>query len=112
MKIGVEMFGNQEENRGRGVGRYTRQLVKQLLSRFPQHEYVLYYHEGLPGSDDPWPVKPAIRAIPRPESPDRRLSLTDYLTRENPDDLDVLVLSCAFDCHRTHFPPQRTANGA
>lgn len=111
MKIGIDMFGSQEENRGRGVGRYTCQLVKQLLSRFPQHEYVLYYHEGLPGIDDPWPIKPAIRAIPRPESPDRRRSLTDYLTRENPDDLDALVLSCAFDCHRTHFPPPRTANG-
>lgn len=111
MRIGVDMFGNQENNRGRGIGRYTRQLVKQMLLRFSRHEYVLYYHEGLPGSDDPWPARPAIRTVARPACQELRRSVTDYLTRENPDDLDVLVLSCAFDCHRTHLPPPRTAHG-
>ncbi|HEX7378224.1 MAG TPA: glycosyltransferase [Pirellulales bacterium] len=111
MKIGVDMFGTQEENRGRGVGRYTRHLIAQLLSRHPRHEYVLYYHEGLPGRDDPWPAPVAIRDIPRPADSGLRRLATDYLTHENPDDLDVLLLSCAFDCHRTHRPPPRTENG-
>lgn len=111
MKIGIDMFGNQERNRGRGIGRYTCQLVKQLLTRYPRHEYVLYYHEGLPGADDPWPARPALRTIRRPASRDSLCSPSDYLTCENPDDLDVLILSCAFDCHHTHLPPPRTAGG-
>jgi glycosyltransferase involved in cell wall biosynthesis len=111
MKIGIDMFGTQANNRGRGVGRYTRQLVQQLLSRFTRHEYVLYYHEGIPGSDDPWQGAPVIRHVPRPRPGADPQASVEHLTRDNPDQIDVLLLSCAFDCYRDFLPPPRTARG-
>ncbi|MEX0710723.1 MAG: hypothetical protein WD278_00150 [Pirellulales bacterium] len=61
MRIGIDMLGNQSDSRQRGIGRYTRNLVSQLLARHRGNDYVLYYHEGLPGLDDAWPGEPARR---------------------------------------------------
>ncbi len=63
MRIGIDMLGNQSSSRNRGIGRYTRNLVSQLLSRHPRHEYVLYHYEGLPGMNDVWPGSPELRLV-------------------------------------------------
>ncbi len=69
------MLGDQSAGRTRGVGRYTRGLVSRLIAD-TQHEFVLYYHRGLPRSAHGfWQAKAvaasspsvgnALRGVPR-----------------------------------------------
>ena len=111
MRIGIDMLGNQSSSRNRGIGRYTRQLVGQFLSRHPRHEYVLYRYDGLPGVDDEWPGKPELRLISC-EAPDGGLrECAERIANENPDRLDLLLQTTPLECFHGHLPPAKTLHG-
>jgi glycosyltransferase involved in cell wall biosynthesis len=100
------MLGTQAAGRTRGVGRYTRQLVRHLLGPPDDDEYLLYFYEGLPGDDEAWPGKAAVRHVCVGPAGNLRLP-SRRLARENPDRLDVLLLSCALENFQGYLPPDR-----
>ena len=125
------MLGDQSAGRTRGTGRYTRGLVSRLLEN-ASHEFVLYYHRGLPRTshgvapavgnalrgvpqvtDD---VAPSLDGTPQRAFPtevrelaiDESRSLQgaiDRLTRSNPDRLDLLLLTCPLENFQGYLPP-------
>ncbi|HUY90537.1 MAG TPA: glycosyltransferase family 1 protein [Pirellulales bacterium] len=104
MRIGIEMLGVQSAGRTRGVGRYTRQLVSHLLTRGSPREIVLYFHAGLPGGEDAWPGRPAVRDL-APAGDGGLASAVARLAAENPDRLDALLLTCPLEHFRGYLPP-------
>lgn len=104
------MLGVQSPSRLRGIGRYTRQLVEQLLTRFNEHEYVLYFYEGLPGLTDLWPGEPTVRHLPADDDDASLRSRPQCLAR-NPDDCDILLISCAFEQYERYLPPSKPVGG-
>lgn len=104
MRIGIDMLGVQSAGRTRGVGRYTRQLVSHLLAAAAPHEVVLYFYAGLPGGEENWPGRPAIRTMPAAEDGGLAGSAAQ-LADENPDRLDALLLSCPLEHYRGYLPP-------
>src|SRR6185312_11090039 len=100
MRIGIDMLGAQSAGRTRGVGRYTRQLASHLLAVGGRDDYVLYFHAGLPGAE-------AIRSL----EPDGAGALEDSLRRlaaQNPDRLDLLLLSNPLENFHGYLPPPPT----
>ena len=111
MRIGIDMLGNQSSSRNRGIGRYTRNLVSQLLSRHPQHEYVLYHYEGLPGMNDVWPGSPELRLV-HCDFPDGNLrESAEQIAAHNRDGLDILLQTTPLECYSGHLPPAKTLRG-
>lgn len=109
MRIGIDMLGAQAAGRTRGVGRYTRQLVSQLLAGGQRHDYLLYFHAGLPDAEGTWPGT-AIRLL----EPDGVGAIDGALRRlagENPDRLDLLLLSNPLENFRGYLPPQPSTGG-
>ncbi len=105
------MMLSQSSSRTRGIGRYTRNLVSQLLVRHPQHEYVLYNYEGLPGIDDAWPGRPEQRVVPC-DFPDGNLrESAEQIAANNRDRLDLLLQTTPLECFRGHLPPPKTLGG-
>lgn len=111
MRIGIDMLGNQSSSRHRGIGRYTRNLVSQLLLRHPQHQYVLYHYEGLPGMDDAWPGSPELRLV-YCDVPDGNLrESAEQIAANNRDGLDILLQTTPLECYSGHLPPAKTVRG-
>lgn len=111
MRIGIDMLGNQSSSRNRGIGRYTRNLVSQLLSRHPQHQYVLYHYEGLPGMNDVWPGSPELRLV-HCDFPDGNLrESAEQIAAQNRDGLDILLQTTPLECYSGHLPPAKTLRG-
>lgn len=104
------MLGVQSPSRLRGIGRYTRQLVEQLLTRFAEHEYVLYFYEGLPGLTDRWPGNPILRHLAA-DADDASLRSRPQRLAGNPDDCDILLISCAFEQFEKYLPPSKPVGG-
>ena len=104
MRIGIEMLGAQSAGRTRGVGRYTRQLVSHLLAANLADEHVLYFHAGLPGAEDGWPQGARLRSLP-PDGERGLSGATARLAAENPDGLDVLLLTCPLENFQGYLPP-------
>jgi len=107
MRIGIDMLGAQSAGRTRGVGRYTRQLARRLLAGGGRDDYVLYFHARLPGAEGPWPGAAAIRRLEPHgagalEDPVRRLAA------QNPDRLDLLLLSNPLENFHGYLPPPPT----
>jgi glycosyltransferase involved in cell wall biosynthesis len=48
VRIGIDVRSLQNDSAQRGIGTYTRELVKGLLSRGAQHEYVLFAFSNRP----------------------------------------------------------------
>ena len=111
MRIGIDMLGNQSTSRNRGIGRYTRHLVGQLLARHPQHEYFLYVYEGLPGADDRWPGAPQLRTVSTPFADQDLRESAAQIAVENADRLDVLLQTTPLECFRGHVPPAKNVGG-
>lgn len=109
MRIGIDMLGVQSAGRTRGVGRYTRSLVRELLSRHPQSDFVLYFYADAPQEKDSWPGAPTIRRLPGSARGglDR---VVRRLAQDNPDGLDALLLSCPLENFRGYLPPAPPAN--
>jgi len=111
MRFGIDMLGTQSAGRTRGVGRYTRQLVRHLLDRPADDDYFLYFYDGLPGGDERWPGRPTVRRHEgRGAGGNLRLPVQS-LAQENPDQLDVLLLSCALENFQGFLPPDRPLGG-
>jgi len=112
VRIGIDMLGNQSpSSRKRGIGRYVRGLVSNLLVRHPQHEYFLYHHPALMGLDDTWPGRATIRAIaPIPGDPTLR-DTACRLLMEDPDRLDVYLVPSAVEYYGDFLPPPKPLDG-
>jgi len=104
MRIGIELLGVQSAGRTRGVGRYTRQLVSQLLAAGSPHEHILYFYAGLPGGEHTWPGKHSIRSLPTDDDGGLSAAVA-RLAAENPDQLDVLLLTCPLENFQGYLPP-------
>jgi glycosyltransferase involved in cell wall biosynthesis len=111
MRIGIDMLGNQSSSRNRGIGRYTRNLVSQLLARHPQHEYVLYHYEGLPGMDDAWPGSPQLRLVCCDAVDGTLRECAEQIAANRCDRIDVLLQTTPLECYRGHMPPAKTLGG-
>ncbi len=111
MRIGIDMLGAQSAGRTRGVGRYTRRLVGQLLAQHPQHDYVLYFYAGQPGADQSPPGAAAVRQLPGDAAGGGLDRVVRRLADENPDRLDALLLSCPLENFCGYLPPVPPASG-
>ncbi len=114
MRIGIDMFGVQSPgSRDRGVGRLGRGLVKHLLAAEPSHQYLLYAHEGF--STDTFPTAPhaEVRTLRRdPARNETQLAhVMERLAREDPDELDILLLLNPFELDEAYGPPARPLHG-
>jgi len=109
VRIGIDMLPVQAESRLRGIGRYSLDLATHLLALDPTVEFILYAHEGLPDSQIP-SAPNATRVMLRrePASGERELAdVLDRLARENPDELDTLLLLSPFDQQPGYGPPAK-----
>jgi glycosyltransferase involved in cell wall biosynthesis len=115
VRIGIDMLAVQSpDSRGRGVGRFGRNLVSALLRRGGRdHEFFLYAHDGLPVDDIP--NTPHARfSLLRAEMACGETSARDAvnrLARENPHRLDVLLLLNPFEHWPAYDPPARPLGG-
>lgn len=112
MRIGLEMFGTQTAGRGRGIGRYCRNLAAALVARggAAGHELVFYAADAPGLSTDLIPRAPnaALRLL-RPE-PDLGHAL-NRLATTNPDGLDALVFVNPLEMTPGTDIPARPASG-
>ncbi len=77
MRIGFDLRPALRKNhRHRGIGKYTHQLLKSLLERGPQHQYVVYI---LGGHDISLPGNFEVRALPYLRRPNRLNWLLDWI---------------------------------
>lgn len=96
MLIGIEMMGDQTPMcRERGIGRYTRQLVSELVAKDRENRYLLYYYAGLPHSEFPDGQNVDVRMLEQ-ELPSTTGWALEKMARTNPDQLDLLLLTCPF----------------
>ena len=110
MRIGVEMFGTQSASRHRGIGRYCRNFADALrgAGRRAGHEFVFYAVDGLPTDQIPEGPNAALRRL-KP-APHLRYTVT-RLVRENPDGLDVLILTNPLELNPGNDIPARPRDG-
>jgi glycosyltransferase involved in cell wall biosynthesis len=99
VKIGIDMLADQSSGRARGTGRYARGLVGALLAQ-PGHEFTLYYYDRLPRQVEH--VGGRLRELPAGDS--LHLSAA-RLVRDNPDQLDLLLLTCPLENFQGYLPP-------
>jgi glycosyltransferase involved in cell wall biosynthesis len=110
MRIGIDMFGLQSPARRDDLGVATRQLVNQFLSRFPRHDWILFFYEGLEGADDRWPGTPELRYIRR-TGPELGLRNSPNRLADGADPMDVLLVTGALERHEDYLPPLKSASG-
>ncbi|HEX5445183.1 MAG TPA: glycosyltransferase, partial [Pirellulales bacterium] len=110
MRIGIDMFGVQSPSRHRGIGRYTRHLVRTLLTQHAEHEYFLYFYDGLEGAGDGWPGRPIIRRLTH-DFPRRTLRHSPQQLTKLGDRLDALLLTCAVESFEGYLPPGSLPEG-
>jgi hypothetical protein len=105
MKIGIDAYAMQyPAYQGRGIGRFSRDLVTALLTRGSGVEFIIYAHDEWP--TDRLPAAPnarivavgANRAIDLKSRSDRMEQLALY----NPDDLDLLLFLSPFEMDRDY----------
>jgi glycosyltransferase involved in cell wall biosynthesis len=112
MRIGIDMLGNQSPvSRKRGVGRFVRGLVRNLLLRHPRHDYFLYHHPGPAGPDDAWPGGAMVRMMGPDPADDSLRGTAARLVAENPDRLDVYLLPSALEYYGGFLPPAKPLDG-
>src|SRR3982751_4427563 len=64
VRIGFDMFAVQSPHHGhRGIGRYSRNLVRAVLALGDGHEYVLYVHDDLPADRVPTAPNAEVRRV-------------------------------------------------
>ncbi len=108
MRIGLDAIAMQSPDHARrGIGRYARNLIAALQALPGDQEFVLYIHENMPTQWLCETPRAEVRTIAvEPERGDRcPSSRMDRLVRENPDDLDVLLLLSPFEPWSGYTPP-------
>lgn len=109
MRIGIDALGMQSpSSRGRGIGRYARSLVSALVAADPSVEYLLYAHDGLPIGDVAESANLEVRWLPPAAT---RAEAIDLVAVENPDALDLLLLTSPFELLDGYQAPSRPLNG-
>ncbi len=114
MRIGVDMLALQSPgSRARGVGRFGRNLVGQMLARGEGHEFVLYAHDGYPIDGIPSAPNATLSLLrPEPALGERFLrDAMERLGRTNPHDLDILLTLNPFELCPYYDPPNRQPGG-
>ena len=113
MRIGIDMLAMQSPHHGhRGIGRYGASLVKSMLDRDDEHEYVLYVHDGLSTSRIPKSSRATVREIrPRWHRGETMTPTIDRLVSNNPDQLDVFLATTPFEQWCFYAPPAKPQNG-
>ncbi len=111
MRIGVDMLGIQSAGRTRGVGRFTRRLVSELIARRPQSEFVLYFYAGHPGADEAFPGAACVKAMPRDDAQGGLYRTARRLADQNFDRLDALLLTNPLENFCGYQPPLPPASG-
>lgn len=108
MRIGIDMLADQSAGRLRGTGRYTRGLVGELLAD-ARHEVILYYYDGLPRSDCfVGNAQAGRRSLPHGAS---LHAAVRRLARDNPDGVELLLLTCPLENFEGYLPPFPTRRG-
>lgn len=109
MRIGIDALGMQSpSSRGRGIGRYTRSLVSSLIAVDPSVEYCLYAHGGLPIDDVAESANLEVCWLPEAKT---RAEAIDLVAAENPDALDLLLLTSPFELLDGYQAPAKPLNG-
>ena len=112
MKIGIDLLPLQSPgSRLRGVGRYGRELVSTLLSGRDGNQYTLYAYdeftrEHLPDWDDTH-----VLATDSSRGETSLAQVVDRLARDNPHELDLLLILSPFELCAGYDPPPRPRNG-
>ncbi|MGH7137599.1 MAG: glycosyltransferase family 4 protein [Pirellulales bacterium] len=107
MRIGIDMRGTQLPGE---TSRLPRDLVNQLLSRFPEHHWALFFDGGLPGADSSWAGGPEIYEVRRAGPLRDQRASSDGLIQQAYG-FDVLLLTGGLDEIDDYLPPPRLAPG-
>jgi len=115
VRIGIDMLAVQSPgSRGRGIGRYSLNLVSALLARDSGNEYILYGHEDFPTDQIPSTTTQAsVRILHRDPSrgTPTMANVLEQLTKINPEQLDLFLTLSPFDMCSDFAPPPKPLNG-
>ncbi|CAN5617357.1 hypothetical protein BH23PLA1_BH23PLA1_11470 [soil metagenome] len=114
MRIGIDLLAVQSPgSRKRGVGRYGISLVRALLAHDPSIDCIFYTYEDFPADELQLSEKGQIRRLAIDPTRDEMTlhDAIDRLARENPDDLDLLLILNPFELCPGYDPPARPLNG-
>lgn len=112
MKIGIDLLPLQSPgSRLRGVGRYGRELVSTLLSGRDGHRYTLYAYDEFPRDHLPDWDDTHFLSIDSSRGETSLAQVVDRVVRENPHELDLLLVLSPFELCAGYDPPPRPRNG-
>lgn len=89
MRIGIDMIALQSDSRYRGIGRYAKNFLENLLEKGTEHEYILYVYDRMPNELVPTYNVQWINVWPG--GPEHMTGLYNSVFG-NPDKLDALLL--------------------
>lgn len=89
MKIGIDMIALQSESRYRGIGRFAKNFLENLLQKGTEHEYILYVYDRMP--NELVPTYNVSWRMVWPGGPEHMTGLYNSVFG-NPDNLDALLL--------------------
>lgn len=89
MRIGIDVIALQSESRYRGIGRYAKNFLENLLQKGTEHEYILYVYDRMP--NDLVPKYNVSWRTVWPGGPEHMTGLYNSVYG-NPDKLDALLL--------------------
>ncbi len=105
--IGIDMMGIQEsDTRGRGIGRYTEQLVAALLKHHPENKYVLYFFDTVDDRDRARFAGADVRVVPT--RPGEIRGAVQRVVDDNADQLDCYLVTHPFAYSFDYLPPAKT----
>ena len=113
MRIGIDMLAVQSPEHGhRGIGRYSAGLVSAMLRWHQNHDFILYVHADLPDARLPCSTRASLQTIrPRWDAGETIIACMDRVARENPDQLDVLLVLSPFENWASYAPPAQPRSG-
>lgn len=106
MRIGVDCYPIQDPaSAERGIGRYSRDLLRALLDHAPEDQFVLYLVNGMDDAGVPAAANVRIARV----NPITRLNpFTDtsiaWHTNPNPDRLDAMLVLSPLQSHCSRVP--------
>ncbi|HEV3122716.1 MAG TPA: glycosyltransferase family 1 protein, partial [Isosphaeraceae bacterium] len=107
MRIGIDMMALQAPaSRPREAGRFAAHLVGALLEHAPEHEFVLYAHDGLPAHEFPRASNARVINLARASWIGRSTAI-HKLANANPQSLETLLVLDPFETYDGyHLPPK------